>query len=88
MMMHKEIEKTNVNEYVIDSQSSLKGHSKKLYKKRLKKNVKKYSFPNRAINKCNTLPEVVLQIFIVLKKKKKCQKTRQTKLDSILLKYN
>ncbi len=54
------IEKIDVNEYVIPSQSSLRGHSKKLYKKRLKKDVKKYSFPNRAIDKWNLLPEEVV----------------------------
>ncbi len=53
------IEKIDVNEYVIPSQSSLRGHSKKLYKKRLKKDVKKYSFPDRAIDRWNALPEVV-----------------------------
>ncbi len=31
------IEKIDVNEYVISGQSSSRGHSKKLYKKRLKK---------------------------------------------------
>ncbi len=46
--------------YVIPSQSSLRGHSKKLYKKRLKKDVKKYSFPDRAIDKWNALPEGVV----------------------------
>ncbi len=35
------IEKIDVNEYVIPSQTSLRGHSKKLYKKSLKKDVKK-----------------------------------------------
>ncbi len=35
------IEKIDVNEYVTPSQSSVRGHSKKLYKKRLKKDVKK-----------------------------------------------
>ncbi len=54
------IEKIDVNEYVILSQSSLRGHSKKLYKKRLKKDVKKYSFPDRAIDKFNALPEEVV----------------------------
>ncbi len=49
------IEKIEVKEHVIPSQSSLRGHSKKLYKKKLKKYVKKYSFPNKEINKCNTL---------------------------------
>ncbi len=48
-----------MKEYVIPSQSSLRGHSKKLYKKRLKKDVKKYSFPDRAIDERNALPEVV-----------------------------
>ncbi len=47
------IEKTDVMEYVIPSQSSLRGHSKKLYKKRLKKDVKEYSFPDGAIDKWN-----------------------------------
>ncbi len=45
------IEKIDVKEYVIPSQSSLRGHCKKLYKKRLKKDVKKYSFPDRVIGK-------------------------------------
>ncbi len=45
------MEKIDVNEYVIPSQTSLRGHSKKLYKKRLKKDVKTYSFPDRAIDK-------------------------------------
>ncbi len=43
-------EKIDINEYVISSQSSLRGHSKKLYKIRLKKDVKKYSFPGNAIS--------------------------------------
>ncbi len=45
------IEKIDINEYVILSQLSLRGHSKKLYEKRLKKDVKKYSFPDRGIDK-------------------------------------
>ncbi len=49
------MEKIDVKEYVIPSQSSLRGHSKKLYKKRLKKDVKKYSFPDREIDKWNAL---------------------------------
>ncbi len=53
----KIIEKVDVNEYVIHSQTSLRGHSKKLYKKRLKKDVKKYGFPDRAIDKWNAPPE-------------------------------
>ncbi len=53
------IENIDVKECVIPSQSSLRGHSKKLYKKRQKKNVKKYSFPDRPIDKWNALPEVV-----------------------------
>ena len=54
------IEKIDVKDYVKPSQSSLRGHSKKLYKKRLKKDVKKYSFPDRAIDKWNALPEEVV----------------------------
>ncbi len=54
------MEKIDVKEYVIRSQSSLRGHSKKLYKKRLKKDVKKYSFPDRAIDKWNALPGEVV----------------------------
>ncbi len=62
IMLYKCVEgmkKIDVKEYAIPSQSSLRGHSKKLYKKRLKKDVKKYSFPDRAIDKWNALPEVV-----------------------------
>ncbi len=54
------MEKIDVNEYVIPSQTSLRGHSKKLYKKRLKKAVKKYSFPDRATYKWNALSEEVV----------------------------
>ncbi len=53
-------EKTDVNEYVIPSQSSVRGHSKKLYKERLKKDVKKYSYRDRAIDKWNAIPEEVV----------------------------
>ncbi len=45
------MEKIDLIEYIIPSQSSLRGHSKELYKKRLKNDVKKYSFPDRAIDK-------------------------------------
>ncbi len=54
IMMYKcmeGLEKIDVNEYLIPSKSSLRGHSKQLYKKRLKKDVKKYSFPDRARDK-------------------------------------
>ncbi len=54
------MEKIDVKEYVIPSQSSLRGHSKKIFKKRLKKDVKKYSFPDRAIDKWNALPVEVV----------------------------
>ncbi len=54
------MEQIDVKEYVIPSQSSLRGHGKKLYKKRLKKDVKKYCFPDRAIDKRNALPEEVV----------------------------
>ncbi len=54
------MEKIDVKEYVIPSQSSFRGHSKKLYKKRLKKDVKKYSFPDRAIDKWNALLKEVV----------------------------
>ncbi len=63
IMMYKCVEglkKIDVNEYLIPSKSSLRGHSKKLYKKRLKKDVKKYSFPDRAIDQWNALPEEVV----------------------------
>ncbi len=86
------IEKIDVNEYVIPSQSSFRGHSKKLYKKKLKKNVKKYSFPDRAIDKWTRYRKklYVLKVFIALKKSMMiwCQKTGHNELDSILWKYN
>ncbi len=56
----KKMENIDVKEYVMPSQSSLRGHSKKLYKKKKKKDVKKYSFPDRAIDKGNALPEEVV----------------------------
>ncbi len=49
--------KVDVNEYVIPNQTSLRGHSIKLHKKELKKDVKKYSFPDRATDKWNALPD-------------------------------
>ncbi len=54
IMMYKcveGIENIDVKEYLLPSQSSLRGHSKKIYKKSLKKDVKKYSFPDTAIDK-------------------------------------
>ncbi len=74
-MMYKCVEgidKIAVNEYVIPSQSTLRGHSKKLYKKRLKKNVKKYSFLDRAIDKWNALPEEVVCVKSIHSFKEKC----------------
>ncbi len=53
------IENIDVNEYVIPSQSTLRGHSKKLYKKRLRKDVEEYNFPDRVIDKWNALPKEV-----------------------------
>ncbi len=63
IMLYKcveEIEKIDINDYVIPNQSFLRGHSKKLYKKSLKKDVKKYSFPDKAIGEWNALPEKVV----------------------------
>ncbi len=54
------MKKIDVKECIIPSKSSLRGHSKKLYKKMLKKDVKKYSFPDRAIDKWDALPEEVV----------------------------
>ncbi len=54
------MEKIDVKEYVLPSQSSSRGHSKKLYKKGLKKDVKKHSFSARVIDKWNALPEEAL----------------------------
>lgn len=41
------IEKIYVNEYIAPVRSSLRGHSKKLKKKSLKRDVRKYSFPGK-----------------------------------------
>ncbi len=60
----KGMEKVDVKEYVISSQSSFRGHSKKLYKKRLKKDVKKYSFNDGAIDTWNPLPEILCQKYL------------------------
>ncbi len=49
----KGIEKIDINEYAIPSQSSLRKHNKKLYKKRLKKDTGRSG---------------VLKVFIVFKK--------------------
>ncbi len=56
------IEKIDVNEYVIPSQTSKRGHSKKLDKRSLEKDAKKYSFLDRAIDKWNELPEEVVRV--------------------------
>ena len=53
-------EKIDRNEYIIPTQLPSRGHSKKLFKKRLKKDVRKYSFPHRAIDQWNALPEEVV----------------------------
>ncbi len=79
MMLYKCVEgkeKIDVNENVILSQSSLRGHIKKLYKKRLKRDVK-MGYQNKLC---------VSKIFIVLKKSmtKLCKKTEQNELESIL----
>ena len=53
-------EKIDSTEYIISKQSVSRGHSKKLYKKSLKKDVRKFSFPHRAIDQWNALPEEVV----------------------------
>ena len=53
-------EKIDRNEYIIPTQLPSRGHSKKLFKKRLKKDVRKFSFPHRAIDQWNVLPEEVV----------------------------
>ena len=53
-------EKIDSTEYIIPKQSASRGHSKKLYKKSLKKDVRKFSFPHRTIDQWNALPEEVL----------------------------
>ncbi len=65
------IEKIDINEYVIPNQTSLRGHSKKLYKKSLKKGVKRYSFPDRAIDEWNALPEEVVCVKSIYRFKEK-----------------
>ncbi len=54
------IEQIVVDDYAMPGQSSLRlGHSKKFYKKRLNKDVKKYSFHDRVMDEWSALPEVV-----------------------------
>ena len=43
-------EKIDSNEYIIPTQLASRGHSKKLYKKRLKKDVRKLNFSRRTID--------------------------------------
>ena len=43
----------DINEYIVPRQSYSRGHNEKLYKKRLRKDVKKFSFPDRAIDQWN-----------------------------------
>ncbi len=38
----------------------VRGHSKKLYKRKLKKNIRKYSFGFRIVNTWNSLPENIV----------------------------
>ncbi len=52
--------KIDSNEYMIPTQLVSRGHSKKLFKKRLKKDVRKFSSPHRAIDQWNVLPEEVV----------------------------
>ena len=47
-------------EYITYNRSSLRGHSKKLYKKGATKDIRKFSFPNRVIDQWNALPEEIV----------------------------
>ena len=51
---------TDKSGFIKFSTHKMQGHSFKLQKKMGTKNVKKYSFPNRAINGWNNLPESVV----------------------------
>ena len=68
-------EKIDSDEYIIPTQLASRGHSKKLYKKRLKKDVRKFSFPHRAIDQWNVLPEEVVCAKNIHKFKEKYDKT-------------
>ena len=50
----------DISRYVEFSTHKMRGHSFKLQKKTGTKDMKKYSFPNRAIDKWNNLPEVTV----------------------------
>ena len=52
-------EKIDRNEHIIPTQLPSRGHGKKLYKRRLKKDVRKFSSPRRAVDQWNALSEEV-----------------------------
>ena len=53
-------EKIDMDDYITYGKSTSRGHSKKLYKKRGDKDVRKFSFPNRAIDQWNALPNEIV----------------------------
>ena len=63
IMMYKctmEKEHVDVEDLFTKGNTTLRGHSMKLLKRRGDKDVQKYSFPNRTIDLWNTLPEEVV----------------------------
>ena len=53
-------EQIDKEDYITYNESTPRGHSKKLFKKAATKDVRKYSFPNRAIDRWNALPDQVV----------------------------
>ena len=53
-------ENIDIENYLAYGESTSRGHSKKLYKRRGDKDVRKFSFPNRAIDQWNALPNEIV----------------------------
>jgi hypothetical protein len=68
-------EKIDINEYIERRHSSSRRRSDKLYKKRLKKDVRKFSFPDRSIEQWNISAEVVVCAKNIYTFKEKYDKT-------------
>lgn len=64
------------NEFITPAVGRTRGHSRKLARKRTKKDVRKFSFPQRAIEQWNSLPEDVVTATSIHKFKAKYDKLR------------
>ena len=72
------------NSFRVDSSERTRGHSKKLVKGSFRRDIRKYFFSQRVVNRWNGLSEEVVSAGTVEAFKKKLEELRKTKKDLLM----